>query len=129
MTQAARPHMQPGSTVLFISSTTAHAGFAACGAYSASKGAVEAMTRSLAAELAPDIRVNVIAPGFVATPMVTQQFDANPDMEGGLITKTPVGFVGVAEDIANAALFLSSDLSRYMTGSTVVVDGGWTAQG
>ena len=58
--QAARPHMQPGSTVLFISSTTAHAGFAACGAYSATKGAVEAMTRSLACRQPSSLRACMI---------------------------------------------------------------------
>lgn len=129
LTQAALPHLHDGATVVFVSSTVAHRGFGGYAAYTASKGAVEALSRSLAMELAPRVRVNVIAPGFVATPMVTTQYEANPAMEEWLVEHTPVSFVAVAQDIANAVLFLSSDSSRYVTGTTLVVDGGWTAKG
>jgi 3-oxoacyl-[acyl-carrier protein] reductase len=129
ITQAAVPHMAHGGTVVFVSSTVAHRGFGGFGAYTASKGAVQALTRALAMELAPAIRVNDLAPGFVATPMVTTQYETNPAMESWLVEQTPMSFVAVAEDIANAVLFLSSDASRYMTGQTLVVDGGWTSKG
>lgn len=129
LSKLAVPHMPSGSAIVFISSTVAHTGFAACAAYSATKGAVEAMARALSAELAPGIRVNAIAPGFVRTPMVTRQLEGNPDMEGGLLEKTPVGFIGRPEDIGRLVAFVCSPLSAYTHGSTLVVDGGWTAKG
>jgi NAD(P)-dependent dehydrogenase (short-subunit alcohol dehydrogenase family) len=128
MTQAALPHLSQGSSVLFFTSTTAHVGFPGCAAYSGTKGALEAMARSLAIELAPKVRVNILAPGFVQTPMLFVQTEHNPDLEPALVAKTPLGFIGEAQDIANAVVFLSSSRSRYVTGSTLIVDGGWTAQ-
>jgi NAD(P)-dependent dehydrogenase (short-subunit alcohol dehydrogenase family) len=127
ITRAALPHLADGAAIVFVSSTVARAGFAGCSAYSATKGAVAGMARALAVELAPRIRVNTIEPGFVATPMVTSQYAANGDLEPFLVSKTPVGFVGAAEDIAHGIAFACSSLSRYMTGSTLTVDGGWTA--
>jgi NAD(P)-dependent dehydrogenase (short-subunit alcohol dehydrogenase family) len=127
ITRAALPHMADGGAIVFVSSTVARAGFAGCSAYTATKGAVAGMARALAVELAPRIRVNTIEPGFVATPMVTSQYAANGDLEPFLVSKTPVGFVGAAEDIAHGIAFACSPLSRYMTGSTLTVDGGWTA--
>ena len=128
MTQTALEHLSEGASVVFISSTVARSGFGGCAAYTATKGAVESMARSLAIELAPSVRVNVLAPGFVLTPMVTSQIDANPPLEGELVKRTPVGFVGQADDIARAIAFLCSPQSRYVSGSALVVDGGWTAQ-
>jgi NAD(P)-dependent dehydrogenase (short-subunit alcohol dehydrogenase family) len=128
LTQAALRQMRDGGSIVFLSSTVAHVGFPACAAYSATKGAVEAMARSLAAELTPRIRVNIVAPGFVLTPMVTSQIDANPDMEPWLVSNTPVGFVGRAEHIANSVAFLCSDAAVYAQGSTITVDGGWSAR-
>jgi NAD(P)-dependent dehydrogenase (short-subunit alcohol dehydrogenase family) len=127
ITRAALPHLADGGAIVFVSSTVARAGFAGCSAYTATKGAVSGMARALAVELAPRIRVNTIEPGFVATPMVTSQYAANGDLEPFLVSKTPVGFVGVADDIAHGIAFACSSLSRYMTGSTLTVDGGWTA--
>jgi NAD(P)-dependent dehydrogenase (short-subunit alcohol dehydrogenase family) len=128
MTQTALEHLSDGASVVFISSTVARSGFGGCAAYTATKGAVESMARSLAIELAPRVRVNVLAPGFVLTPMVTSQIDENPALEGELVKRTPVGFVGQAEDIARAIVFVCSPQSRYVSGSALVVDGGWTAQ-
>jgi NAD(P)-dependent dehydrogenase (short-subunit alcohol dehydrogenase family) len=128
ITQQALPHLHEGAAIVFVSSTVATSGFSGCSAYTATKGAVEAMARALAAELAPRIRVNTIAPGFVMSPMVTTQIDANPDLEGFLRSKTPVGFVGEPADIAHSIAFACSPLSRYMHGAKLVVDGGWTAQ-
>jgi NAD(P)-dependent dehydrogenase (short-subunit alcohol dehydrogenase family) len=128
LTQAALPHLSDGASVIFVSSTVARAGFAGCAAYTATKGGVEAMGRALAVELAPRVRVNVLAPGFVLTPMVTSQIDANPPLADELVKRTPVGFVGQAGDLASAIVFLCSPQSRYVNGSALVVDGGWTAQ-
>ncbi len=129
LTQSLLPHMRKGSSILFFSSTVASVGFAPYAAYTAVKGAVEAMSRSLAVELAPDTRVNTMVPGFTATPMVTDQYPAAPGMEEALETKTPVGFVGGPESAAALATLLASDLGSYVDGARLVVDGGWTAVG
>jgi NAD(P)-dependent dehydrogenase (short-subunit alcohol dehydrogenase family) len=129
LTQALLPHLNDGASVLFYSSTVAQAGFAPYSAYSAAKGAVEALARSLAIELAPRVRVNVIAPGFTATPMLTDQFDGAPALESAIVARTPVGFLDGPEAVAHLAAYLCSDFGRYVDGTRVVVDGGWVAQG
>jgi NAD(P)-dependent dehydrogenase (short-subunit alcohol dehydrogenase family) len=128
LTHLALPHMRDGGSIVFLSSTVAHTGFPGISAYSATKGAVEAFARSIAAELAPRLRVNILAPGFVLTPMVKDQFPGNPAMEQWLKDTTPLGFVGEPEHIAQAVSFLASDASAYTHGATLVVDGGWTGQ-
>jgi NAD(P)-dependent dehydrogenase (short-subunit alcohol dehydrogenase family) len=127
--QAALPHFSKGASVLFYSSTVTQSGFAPYAAYTAVKGGVDAMARSLAIELAPDVRVNVVVPGFTGTPMVFDQYEAAPWLEEAIVQRTPVGFLGGPESAAHAAAFLVSDLSSYVHGTRVVVDGGWTAQG
>jgi len=129
LTQTIKPLMGPGSSILFFSSTVAQVGFAPYAAYTAVKGAVEAMSRSLAVEFAPDTRVNTMVPGFTATPMVLDQYPGAPGMEEALVEKTPVGFVGGPESAAGLAAFLASDLGSYVDGARIVVDGGWSAQG
>jgi NAD(P)-dependent dehydrogenase (short-subunit alcohol dehydrogenase family) len=129
LAQALLSRMSARSSVLFYSSTVAHLGFAPYAGYSAVKGAVEALARSLAVELAPDIRVNIIAPGFTATPMVTAQYDAVGELEAALVSRTPVGFVDGPSSVAHLAAYLCSDLGRYVDGARLVVDGGWSAQG
>lgn len=128
MAQRVVPHLRDNGSIIFFSSTVAHAGFPGCAAYTATKGAIEAMARSFAAELAPRVRVNVIAPGFVLTPMVTNQIDAAPAMESWLVDNTPTGFVGSAEDIAGTVAFLISDAANYMHGAIVTLDGGWSTR-
>ena len=130
LTKAAIPHLADGSSIVFVSSTVAHVGFPAYAPYSAAKGAVEAFARALAVELAPATRVNVVAPGFAATPMLTDQYPENPAMEGWIVSRTPLGFVGSADDVAGTILAVAcSTTGRYMTGTTVVCDGGWVAAG
>lgn len=127
--QAAAPVLPRGSAIVFVSSTTAHAGFAGCSAYAATKGAVEALSRTLAIELAPQgIRVNTIAPGFVRTPMLQPHLDANEGYEDMLNDKTPVGRIGEPSEIAELAELLLSDRAAYVNGTTIVADGGWIAQ-
>lgn len=127
--QSALPLLSERSSVLFFSSTVAQVGFAPYAAYSAAKGAVEALARSLAVELAPRTRVNVIAPGFTGTPMVFDQFAAAPGLEAAIVQRTPLGFLGGPESVAYLAAYLASDMGAYVAGSRMVVDGGWTAQG
>ena len=103
-------------------------------AYCAAKGAVVALTRSMAIDLAPrGIRVNVICPGTVYTPLMEPLLRArgDGDLDLGLartVTKYPIGRLGDPEDIANVALFLTSDEAAFLTGSVITPDGGMTAQ-
>ena len=128
LVQAAAPHLSAGSAVVIVSSTTAQVGFAGYSEYTASKGAQEAMARALAVELAPrGIRVNTLSPGFVRTPMLQPALDANPELEGWLVGKTPIGRIGEPEDVAAAVAFLLSPLSANVVGATLVSDGGWIA--
>src|SRR5262249_24227938 len=91
MTKRAVPHMVSGSSIVFVGSTTGTVGFPGCSAYTATKGAVEAVTRALAVELAPkQIRVNIVAPGYVRTPMLQPHLDANEGYENWIIENTPL---------------------------------------
>lgn len=94
--------------------------------YCSSKAAVIHYTKTLAAEWAKDgINVNCIAPGYTATELA-QKVLQNPEFKDEVLSKTPIGFIGNTEDIAGAALYLASSSSRYMTGQTMVIDGGWS---
>lgn len=95
--------------------------------YCASKGGVVAMTEALAVELAPfHIRVNAISPGAIDTPMVDAA-KQDPKMMEQTLAKIPMHRMGKPEEVSKLVLFLSSDESSYITGSTVVIDGGWLA--
>ena len=92
--------------------------------YSATKGAVSALSRSLAVEYAPyGIRVNTLCPGYVETGLIGR-YTANPMIAKGLLSQTPLRRFGTPQDIANAALFLASDEAAYITGAALHVDGG-----
>jgi NAD(P)-dependent dehydrogenase (short-subunit alcohol dehydrogenase family) len=95
--------------------------------YCASKGGVVAFTESLAVELAgQNIRVNAVSPGAIETPMSEAAQD-NPDLLKQTLAKIPMNRMGKPEEVSNLVLFLASDAASYMTGSTVVIDGGWLA--
>ena len=95
--------------------------------YCASKGGIAAMTEALAVELAPhNIRVNAVAPGMIDTPMI-EASKADPKMMEATLARVPLGRVGKPEEVSNLVLFLASDESSYITGSVVVIDGGWLA--
>lgn len=97
-------------------------------AYTASKHGVLGFTRALAAELGKEgVRVNAIGPGFIETPLNAQTRANNPELAKTFIAHTPLGRAGQAEDIVGPAIFLASDLSAYVTGSIVMVDGGYRA--
>ena len=91
--------------------------------YSAAKAAVVSLTRSAALEWAPDVRVNAVAPGFIDTPL-TNFAVADPTYAGPIAAGTPLGRIGTADEVADVIVFLASPLARYVTGETVVVDGG-----
>ncbi len=95
--------------------------------YCASKGGIVGLTEALAVELAPyNIRVNAIAPGMIETPMIAPVKE-NPEQEKEMLKQVPMGRAGKPEEVSNLVLFLASEQSSYITGSTVVVDGGWIA--
>ena len=94
-------------------------------AYTASKSAIEGMTRAMAVELSPlGIRVNCIAPGFIATDMSAKALDNDPERKEKAIGRTPMGYLGQPADVAEAAYFLATDSSKYITGTILPVDGG-----
>jgi NAD(P)-dependent dehydrogenase (short-subunit alcohol dehydrogenase family) len=102
-------------------------GFPNIAHYCASKGGIVGMTEALAVELAPyNIRVNAIAPGMIETPMI-DLVKQDPKMMEAMLAKIPMRRVGRPEEVSNLVLFLASDDSSYMTGSTVVIGGGWLA--
>ena len=95
-------------------------------AYTASKHGVLGLTRALAAELGKDgVRVNAIGPGFIETPLNEKVRATNPELAKIFVDHTPLGRAGKAEDIVGPAIFLACDLSAYVTGSMVMVDGGY----
>jgi len=120
-----------GGSIVNTGSELALMGQAGYAAYSATKGGIVALSRAMAAELATKmIRVNVICPGPVDTPLLRAEFDsmADPSRERRLNEQSvAMGRFGRAEEIAKAVLFLLSDESSYMTGATLVVDGGRTS--
>jgi len=102
-------------------------GFLNLAHYCASKGGIVGLTEELALELAPhNIRINAIAPGVIETPMV-DPLKSSKEVMDATLARVPMRRMGQPQDISNAVLFLASDESSYMTGSTVVVDGGWLA--
>ena len=102
-------------------------GFPTLAHYSASKGGIIALTETLAVELAPyNITVNAISPGMIETPMIAP-IKESPEQEKEVLKRIPLGRPGNPEEVSNLVLFLASDASSYMTGSTVVIDGGWLA--
>ncbi|MCB1549548.1 MAG: SDR family oxidoreductase [Hyphomicrobiaceae bacterium] len=115
------------ASIINISSIMARRGLRQLAAYSVTKGAISALTRALAVEYAPfGVRVNTLAPGFVDTNL-TSRFVRNPLVRKALLDQTPLGRFGTPQDIANAALFLASDESAFMTGSELTIDGGMAA--
>lgn len=93
--------------------------------YCASKGGIAAMTEAMAAELAPfNIRVNAIAPGMIETPMINT-VTSNPKAMEAMLQRIPLKRPGKSEEVSELVVFLASDSSSYMTGSVVVIDGGW----
>jgi NAD(P)-dependent dehydrogenase (short-subunit alcohol dehydrogenase family) len=98
-------------------------------AYNCSKAAVEMLSRVLAIEWAPTVRVNCIAPGYVRTDLIENLRATGRLDYDGLIRRTPMRRFGEGAEIADAALFLASDRASFMTGSILTVDGGWSAYG
>jgi NAD(P)-dependent dehydrogenase (short-subunit alcohol dehydrogenase family) len=117
-----------GGSIVNLSSVGGLIGLSNRPAYSASKHAVVGLTKSLSHDLAPDgIRVNAICPGVIRTPM-TESYWSDERFERDLGTIVPLGRAGAANDVAQAALYLASPMSGYITGVALTVDGGWLAE-
>jgi NAD(P)-dependent dehydrogenase (short-subunit alcohol dehydrogenase family) len=118
---------RPGS-IIQISSQMGHVGSPRRSVYCASKHALEGMTKAMALELAPhNIRVNSLAPTFVETAMTRPYFE-NPEFRNFVLGKIKLGRVAQLEDMMGAIVFLASDAALMMTGTSLVIDGGWTAE-
>jgi NAD(P)-dependent dehydrogenase (short-subunit alcohol dehydrogenase family) len=118
---------RPGA-IIQISSQMGHVGSPRRSVYCASKHALEGMTKAMALELAPhNIRVNSLAPTFVETAMTKPYFE-NPEFRKFVLDKIKLGRVAQVEDLMGAIVFLASDAASMMTGSSLVIDGGWTAE-
>ena len=112
-------------SIVNISSMASQYGIPKVIAYTASKSAIEGMTRSMAVDLSPKgIRVNCIAPGFIATEMSAKALNSDPERKAKVLGRTPIGTLGETADIAEAALFLASDKAKFITGVVLPVDGG-----
>ena len=128
MTRAVIPQMlkQGRGTIINVSSIASLVGLSGLAAYTASKGALDAFTRAVAVEYAQDgIRCNVVNPGLIDTPMAASLM-ANPDMLQSILSQYAIRRPGKPEEVANLILYLASDESTWVTGTTFPIDGGMT---
>ena len=117
-----------GGAIINMSSQMGHVGAERRTVYCMTKHAIEGLTKAMAVELAPNnIRVNAIAPTFLETPM-TASFLADPEFRNWVMSRIPLGRIGRIEEIAGAIVFLASPAASLITGTSLVIDGGWTAR-
>jgi NAD(P)-dependent dehydrogenase (short-subunit alcohol dehydrogenase family) len=117
--------VQGSGSIINITSMASQYGIPKVIAYTASKSAIEGMTNAMAVELSPKgIRVNAIAPGFIATDMSSKALNGDEERKRKVLGRTPMGYLGQPEDVADAALFLATNSSKYITGTSIRVDGG-----
>lgn len=120
-----------GGVVINLGSIASFVGLAKNAAYNASKGGVLMLTKNLAVDFAPRIRAHVLCPAMILTPLLEAYMDTLPDRQAYLRSveaATPLGRLGSPEEVAQAAVFLASEESSYLTGAALVVDGGYTAR-
>jgi NAD(P)-dependent dehydrogenase (short-subunit alcohol dehydrogenase family) len=121
-------HKGGGGSIINMSSQMGHVGGALRSAYCASKFALEGMTKAAAIDLAPHgIRVNTICPTFIETPM-TREFFEDETFKASVLAKIKLGRLGRPEDLIGAVVLLAGDASSLITGTHIIVDGGWTAE-
>ena len=132
-TRAALPHLRAAKgSVVNVASESGINGYADTSAYCASKGAVINLTRALAVEFAPHVRVNSVCPGVIETDMAREGFAIDGDQEAGLKRQRdqyPVKRIGTPEEVAASILYLSSDQAGFVNGAALVMDGGATVGG
>ncbi len=128
LTAAAIPKLAEGGTIINIASDAALHGNYGCPLYCASKGAVVSLTKALALDLAPKVRVNCVCPGDVETPMLSAQLAAGGYTREDLLSEYPLKKIASADDIAHVICAIASPENAFMTGSIIPVDGGLTAK-
>ena len=127
LTRTVLEQMNDGGSIIHMSSQMAHVGSPGRTVYCMTKAALEGLTRAMAVELGPrGIRTNTLCPTFVMTPM-TESFFENPEFAAMVERMIPLPGLPSPEDIGAAVVYLASDASRYVTGSALKIDGGWTA--
>ncbi len=126
LSQLATPHLLATGkgTILNISSGVGHIGVRGMLPYGVAKAGLDQLTRTLADELAPKIRVNALALGAIMTPALERTFEMDPSYRDGMVAKTPLRRIGTPDQIGAAAIFACSDASHYMTGAIIPIDGG-----
>lgn len=128
MCRLASPHLRknPGSNIINMSSITGQVGTPLRAAYASSKAAILGYTRVLAKELAPEgIRVNAVQPGFIDTAFVAPYLADKPQAMSEVLKHIPLGRIGSPEEVAWPIVFLASPSASYITGQSIVIDGGW----
>jgi NAD(P)-dependent dehydrogenase (short-subunit alcohol dehydrogenase family) len=119
---------RPGGHVVITSSLNAIHGMDLRAAYSATKAGLSGLVRALAIEWGPKgVTVNAVGPGVIETPLTRAYIDQNPERVKAHIANTPLGRIGLPEDVADVVAFLASDAARFITGQTIFVDGGVSA--
>lgn len=123
-TKAAVPHMRErgAGSVVNITSVAAYSAARGMAAYGAAKAAMNSLTRSMARELAPDVRINAVAPGHIDTPRTNDRRDEAK--RARQLAETPMGRYGTPEDVAGAVIYLASDAASWVTGEIIRLDGG-----
>ena len=122
MINACLPHMKSGTIVNLASQAGRDGGGAGASAYAASKGAVMTLTRALAKELGPDIRVNGVCPGMIDTDF--HNTFTKPEVRVNVANATPLKREGVPDDVANLVHYLATDASAFLTGTNIDINGG-----
>ena len=128
--QAVAPLLNEGSSIVTVGSDAGVSGNYGCPLYCASKGAVVAMSKALALDLAPRTRVNCVCPGDVATPLVKRQLEqaGGSYTEADMAAAYPLGRIGKPEEIAHMICAVASPANNFMTGAVIMADGGLTAK-
>lgn len=119
---------QQSGVIVNMSSQLGHVGCRGRSVYCATKHAIEGMTKAMAVEMAPlGLRINSVAPTFIETPLTKPMFE-DPEFQSSVVSRIPMGRIGQSKEIASAVVFMLSESSSLMTGTSLVLDGGWTAQ-